>query len=314
MRDKTLKGHVNESRKSPVKAVLRKDTASDDDTAIYANFDKSGTSNERIRLTKIDSFSRNNTQQETHKKKETTVHRSRKLETPPSSLGRSTDKVKSLKRNENTNTPENNRNKNSAAQINKAEKLQISDNQLQKINIESYDTKKSNDSTKSKYLYNVYNNSKEDKKIRTSEQDSTKSIIKDAKISGSSPRKNKMNEVRSADDSETNNIDTKHRKSQISTDKTNTRIEAVKIIPKVENSMIDKNITSRDARPRNGSKSRKSEYVINYDDKNGTVSSVRKLRSGSDSPRRKKTNKEVVKEKFKENLNHKTPDKAALRK
>lgn len=247
------------------------------------------------------------------------MHRSRKLETPPSSLGRSTDKAvtkKVLKNKETTDAQENSSKKSSTTRSGKTEKIQKSDQSLRKTNRDMYDTKKS-DSVESKYSqnHNINNKLKQEHKSRTSEKNSTKDVAKEGRFrenSSSTRNKKDVHESKVAGDSDTNTTDTKLSKSQTTKGKANTRTETVKIIPKIENSTIDKSTTSREVRPRHGSKSRKSEYVINYDDKNGTVSSVRKLRS--DSPRRKKTTKEVVKEKFKENLKNKTQDKAALRK
>ncbi|CAB3242078.1 unnamed protein product [Arctia plantaginis] len=55
------------------------------------------------------------------------------------------------------------------------------------------------------------------------------------------------------------------------------------------------------------------EYVINYDDKKGTVSSICKIQTGLGIPRRKKTSKEMLKENHKDDaLKTKTVDKLAL--
>lgn len=57
------------------------------------------------------------------------------------------------------------------------------------------------------------------------------------------------------------------------------------------------------------------EYVINYDDKNGTVSSICKIKTGLGTPRRKKTSKEMLKENHKDDaIKTKSVDKLALRK
>lgn len=111
------------------------------------------------------------------------------------------------------------------------------------------------------------------------------------------------------------NEQVKVHKRQSSKDKTSNRNDLVTIIPKVgKDSTGNKSTYSKESGTRNGSRSSRREYVINYDDKNGTVSSICKIRSGSASPRRKKGAKEIVKEKFKENLKNKSSDKAALRK
>lgn len=109
--------------------------------------------------------------------------------------------------------------------------------------------------------------------------------------------------------------DIKLHKRQSSKDKLSTRNDIVTIIPKLgKDPSGNKTTLIKDPATRHGSRPSRREYIINYDDKNGTVSSICKIRSGSASPRRKKGTKEVVKEKFKENLKNKSSDKAALRK
>ncbi|XP_075969471.1 uncharacterized protein LOC142972329 isoform X2 [Anticarsia gemmatalis] len=116
-----------------------------------------------------------------------------------------------------------------------------------------------------------------------------------------------------------------HRKRNSSKDKINSVRETI-----IPSQRADTNSTSRHSGRTKGnerekeyatkSSSHKSnkhrEYVLNYDDKNGTFSSVSKIKpSLLGTPRRKKTSKEIIKENHKDNsLKIKNIDKIALRK
>lgn len=77
-------------------------------------------------------------------------------------------------------------------------------------------------------------------------------------------------------------------------------------------------LENKDGRERGTNESRKtsrSEYVIKYDDKNGTVSSISKVRAGHSSSRNKYSSKEINKENSKEmKTKSKHLEKPALRK
>lgn len=94
---------------------------------------------------------------------------------------------------------------------------------------------------------------------------------------------------------------------------TNSRNEDYKIIPKMKGPVSSKDTAIKDSNARSAIRSKKNEYVINYDDKNGTVSSVTKIRSNSGSPKRKPV-KDTARDKLRENLKNKASDKVALRK
>lgn len=100
-------------------------------------------------------------------------------------------------------------------------------------------------------------------------------------------------------------------KRHTSKDKTSNK-DDITIIPRVGTNSSKASYNKDPAR--HSSRPSRREYVINYDDKNGTVSSICKVRSGSASPRRKKVTKEVVTPNFNENLKNKSSDKTALRK
>lgn len=117
-----------------------------------------------------------------------------------------------------------------------------------------------------------------------------------------------------------------HRKLNSSKDKINSMRENIKPQTKQDsdssphrsshhtksNNEKEKDLSSKSNSNRSN---RHREYVINYDDKNGTVSSICKIKPGIGPPRRKKTSKEILKENHKDNsMKNKTVDKIALRK
>lgn len=115
-----------------------------------------------------------------------------------------------------------------------------------------------------------------------------------------------------------------HRKRNSSKDKVNSlreNIKSSKLSPDSSPRRLSAQTKGSDRDNEVGSKSnnyksdKHREYVINYDDKNGTVSSICKITPGHGAPRRKRTSKVVLKENNKDNeLKTKPIDKIALRK
>ncbi|XP_047020953.1 uncharacterized protein LOC124630950 [Helicoverpa zea] len=77
-------------------------------------------------------------------------------------------------------------------------------------------------------------------------------------------------------------------------------------IPVVQSRGNDKDLGTKMNATRSNAR---KEYVINYDDKNGTVSSICKIQPSLGTPRRKKTSKDVSK--YDKALKHKSVDKVA---
>lgn len=294
---------------------------SDNDNPIYVNLNKPiDQSKSKETITKPDGKTLNNITQRVPRSNDHSIGKThRKLEATKSNTSQDTDskvlpKKRQINEVKNTATLEK---KNQSVKQNtdkrQPDRGDKSDHSRQKThfkvsNEHAFDSS-TNKSSESKNSYKQTNSNKKEHKSRSLRRDS-KPAPEDVKMERVTTSQSTKD---SADKSSGSNV--KVHKRQSSKDHTSTRNDIPTIIPKVgTNSSANKNTYNKDQTTRHGSRPSRREYVINYDDKNGTVSSICKIRSASDSPRRKKTTKEAVKEKFKENLKNKSSDKAALRK
>lgn len=312
----TTENEMRDEKRTAKTPSYRAKAISDDDKAIYINLKKPQQHNTKNAISKPDVKTSNDSQQRFLENRDLCITKTHsKLDGTQSNANQDTSNTvlkKTRQINEDKNNTTFERKKNLSLQRN-TDKQQPDKGKKSHLSRHKTHSEVSNDTGTNKSCESK-TSSKQTNSIPTKKEHRSRSLHRQAKAAPKGVALENVTtfkDTKNLSESDQVNVHKRH----LSKDQSSIRNNVVTIMPKVgKDSSGNKSTYIKEPATRHGSRSSRREYVINYDDKNGTVSSICKIRSGSASPRRKKGAKEVVKEKFKENLKIKSSDKAALRK